>query len=86
MDWLGGRRVILRGEVQPFDVGSTYRFDAAICCGEFGVSFESHETKGRIARWNGILPTPHSIPPASTSPASHVLFAVDPHRRGSREA
>lgn len=62
VDWLGGRRVTLAGEVQSFGVGSTYRFDAAVGGGEYGVSFENRGTKGRIARWNGLLPAGNWVP------------------------
>jgi hypothetical protein len=62
VDWLGGQRVTLAGEAQRFGVGSTYRFDAAVGSGELGVTFETLGTKGRIARWNGVLPTPGWIP------------------------
>jgi hypothetical protein len=62
VDWLGGQRVTLAGEVQGFGVGSTYRFDAAVGRGDLGVTFETLGTKGRIARYNGVLPTPSWIP------------------------
>jgi hypothetical protein len=62
VDWLGGQRVSLSGEVQRFGVGSTYRFDAAVGHGDLGVTFETLGTKGRIARWNGVLPTPGWVP------------------------
>jgi hypothetical protein len=62
IDWLGGHRVTLGGAVQPFGVGSTYRFDAATGSGESGVTFETLGTKGRIARWNGILPKANFVP------------------------
>src|SRR3954469_6677884 len=62
VDWLGGRRVTLAGDVQRFGVGSTYRFDAAVGRGDLGVIYESLGTKGRVVRWNGSLPTRGWIP------------------------
>jgi len=62
IDWLGGQRVTLAGEVQRFGVGTTYRFDAAVGCSDLGVTLETLGTKGRVARWNGALPTPGRSP------------------------
>jgi hypothetical protein len=62
IDWLGGRRVTLAGDVQHFGVGSTYRFDAAVGHGDLGVTYESLGTKGRVVRWNGTLPSRQFVP------------------------
>ncbi len=62
VDWLGGHRWTLAGGHQRFGVGSTYRMDAAVGWRDVGVCFERLGTKGRIARWNGKLPSPGWMP------------------------
>jgi hypothetical protein len=62
IDWLGGRRISLDGNSQPFGTGDTYRFDAALGLGDLGVVFETLGTKGRIMKWNGELPDAGFIP------------------------
>src|SRR5689334_3507252 len=64
IDWLAGHHVSLDPEVPPrrFGVGSTYRFDRAVGHKDVGVTFELTGTKGRIARWNGAVPSPGWLP------------------------
>jgi hypothetical protein len=63
IDWLGGWRVPTDGRApQRFGTGSTYRFDSAVGHRELGITFEALGTKGRVARWNGVLPSKNWIP------------------------
>lgn len=62
IDWVGGHRISLDGNVQKFGTGDTYRFDGAVGIGELGVVFETLGTKGRIMKWNGELPDAGFIP------------------------
>src|SRR5690606_17474580 len=62
IDWIGGYRITLDGNVQEFGTGYAYRFDACVGLGDVGVAFETLGTKGRIMKWNGELPEAGFIP------------------------
>jgi len=62
VDWVAGRRYPLRGPSEEMNVGSSYRFDAAVGLGSWGVSFEALGTKGVLLRDNGVRPTGNYVP------------------------
>lgn len=62
IDWIGGRRIAPGGAVQQFGTGYSYRFDAATGLGDIGVVFETRGTKGRVIRYNGLLPSDQFVP------------------------
>jgi hypothetical protein len=53
VDWLAGGRYSLDGAYESLNVGSSYRFDAAVGLGSWSVSFEAAGTKGRLLKDNG---------------------------------
>jgi hypothetical protein len=53
VDWVAGGRYPLVGPAEQLNVGYSYRFDAAVGLGSWGVGFEALGTKGRLLRDNG---------------------------------
>jgi hypothetical protein len=53
VDWVAGGRYSLGGAYEGVNLGSSYRFDAAVGLGSWGVSFEAAGTKGRLLKDNG---------------------------------
>jgi hypothetical protein len=85
VDWVGGRRYPLQGLAEEFNVGSGYRFNAAVGFGALGVSFEALGTKGILLRDNGQRRTGNYVPMSvdiireidrSYYHAEHYLFPV----------
>jgi hypothetical protein len=62
VDWVAGRRYSLQGPAEEFNVGSGYRFNAAIGFGSLGISFEALGTKGLLLRDNGQRSTGNYVP------------------------
>ena len=62
VDWIGGRRVRLDGEVVRFGVGESYRFDGSAGLGDIGAAFETLGTKGRLMRWNAQVAQQNFVP------------------------
>src|SRR5450432_304672 len=85
VDWVAGRRYPLHGPSEEFNVGSGYRFDAAVGLGSLGVSFEALGTKGLLLRDNGQRRAGNYVPMSvdiireidrSYYHADHYLFPV----------
>src|SRR5579871_2080010 len=62
VDWVAGRRYQLRGPSEELNLGSGYRFTAAVGLGSLGVSFEALGTKGVLLRDNGQRSTGKFVP------------------------
>lgn len=85
VDWVGGHRYPLQGPAERFNVGSAYRFNAAVGFGSLGVSFEALGTKGVVLRDNGQRSVGNFVPMSvdvvreinrSYYHADHYLFPV----------
>jgi hypothetical protein len=62
VDWVGGARYHLDGRCEPMNVGSAYRFDAAVGFEGLAVQFEALGTKGLVIRDNGQRARPGYFP------------------------
>jgi hypothetical protein len=62
VDWVGGGKYFLDGVSEKLNVGSSYRFDAAVGLGPLGVSFEALGTKGVLLRDNGRRSSGNIVP------------------------
>lgn len=62
IDWVGGGYYPLTGSPEKLNLGYSYRFDAAVGLGPWGVSFEALGTKGRLLKDNGQRPSGNFVP------------------------